>query len=204
MLADIVKTQEQPNQVSRIGYYNKSMEIIHEQYNQILQMLGKTNLQGTSDVGTCTQGPISGSVNQIQSSNTARNSFKISVGSHDWIVDSGATNHITYKSDMLFDKKSMPSNSYNQVYLPNGDKTTVSHTWSCNINEHERVEDVLVIPKFKNNLLSLSKITKSRNCSVSFFPDFFVFRDLYNGQVKVIGKNLMEVIFSLLQNQGKS
>ena len=35
VLADIVKTQEQPNQVSRIGYYNKSMEIIHEQYNQI-------------------------------------------------------------------------------------------------------------------------------------------------------------------------
>lgn len=29
--------------------YSKGMEVIHEQYSQILNMLGKSNLQGTSD-----------------------------------------------------------------------------------------------------------------------------------------------------------
>jgi len=89
-------------------------------------MLGKTNLQGTQDMGTSTQGQISGSGNSIQSSNTAGNSFKLTVGTHDWIVDSGATNHMTYKSDMLVQKKSIPLNNCNQVYLPNGDTTIVT------------------------------------------------------------------------------
>lgn len=66
-----VKNQEQTNHFSRNVDYNKGMEVIHEQYNQILHMLGKTNLQGTQDMGTSTQGQISGSGNSIQSSNTA-------------------------------------------------------------------------------------------------------------------------------------
>ncbi|KAG5621567.1 hypothetical protein H5410_006785 [Solanum commersonii] len=67
-----VKTQEQGNHFSRNLSYNRGMKVIHEQYNQILHMLEKTNLQGTLDMGiSSTQGPISGSVNSKQSSNTA-------------------------------------------------------------------------------------------------------------------------------------
>jgi len=77
-------------------------------------------------MSTSTHGPISGSANSMQSSNTACNSFKLTVGTHDWIVDSGATSHMTYKSDMLVQKKSIPLNNCDQVYLPNGDTTTVT------------------------------------------------------------------------------
>lgn len=170
-----VKYQEHTTHFSGNMDYNKGMEVIHEQYNQILHMLGKTNLQGTSDMTTSSQGPINDSANSIQSSNTAGNSLKLTVGTHDWIVDSGATNHMTYKSDMLVQKKSIPPNNSNQVYLPNGHTTTVTHTGSCNITEHDNIDNELVIPEFKNNLLSVSKLTRDLYCSVSFFPDFFCF-----------------------------
>ncbi|KAG5597681.1 hypothetical protein H5410_038913 [Solanum commersonii] len=72
-----VKYQEHTTHFSGNMDYNKGMEVIHEQYNQILHMLGKTNLQGTSDMTTSSQGPINDSANSIQSSNTAGNSLKL-------------------------------------------------------------------------------------------------------------------------------
>lgn len=204
MLSSPVKTQEKANQYSRSMDYNKGMEVIHEQYNQILHMLGKTNLQGTSEANTSTQGPINDNFNSIQSSHTAGNNLKLIVGTHDWIVDSGVTNHITYKIDILLQKKSIPVNNCNKVDLPNRYATTVTHTGSCNITEHDNVKNVLVILEFKNNLLSVSKLTKDISCSVSFFYKFFVIQDLYNGKVKVIGKESNGHYFLPVSNHRKN
>ena len=41
---------------------------------------------------------------------------------------------------------------------------------------------------FKHNLLSVSQLTKDLHCFASFYPDFFLFQDLYTGKVKGIGK----------------
>ena len=41
---------------------------------------------------------------------------------------------------------------------------------------------------FKHNLLSVSQLTKDLHCFSSFYPDFFLFQDLYTGKVKGIGK----------------
>lgn len=41
---------------------------------------------------------------------------------------------------------------------------------------------------FKFNLLSVHKLTKELNCSVSFFPTYCVFQDLLSGKVKGIGE----------------
>lgn len=51
-----------------------------------------------------------------------------------------------------------------------------------------QVDQVLYVPDFKFNLLSVSKLTKALSCSVNFFPDFCVFQDLYNGRVREIGR----------------
>ena len=36
----------------------------------------------------------------------------------------------------------------------------------------------LHVPSFTANLLSISRITRDLNCSVTFFPSFYVFQDL--------------------------
>ena len=40
------------------------------------------------------------------------------------------------------------------------------------------LESVLHVPNFATNLLSVSSIIKSMNCSVTFFPTHCVFQDL--------------------------
>ena len=50
------------------------------------------------------------------------------------------------------------------------------------------LRQVLCIPDFKFNLMSVSKVTKDLNCCVTFFPHYCVFQDLSSGKVRVTGK----------------
>ncbi|KAH0723558.1 hypothetical protein KY289_006602 [Solanum tuberosum] len=74
------------------------------------------------------------------------------------------------------------------VNLPTGDKAEISHIGEACMFNSETVKGVLVVPDFKFNLLSVSKITKELSCFVSFYPDFCVFQDLCSGRVKGIGR----------------
>ena len=75
-----------------------------------------------------------------------------------------------------------------EVFLPNGDTTKVTHVDSCDLSTRSQITNVLHLPDFKYNLLSVSKITKELGCSVSFFPDFCVFQELYIGKVKEVSR----------------
>lgn len=60
--------------------------------------------------------------NSIQSSlstNTIGNTMNLIVGVHDWIVDQGATNHMTSNPNMPVQKKPHSLGTPNQVDLPN-------------------------------------------------------------------------------------
>ncbi|CAN1181509.1 hypothetical protein LINPERHAP2_LOCUS35439 [Linum perenne] len=73
----------------------------------------------------------------------------------DWIVDSGATDHIACSIEFL-DNYQVVSDSH--VSLPNGESVPITHIGSVMINNRLRLTDVLVIPSFKFNLLSISKL----------------------------------------------
>ena len=55
------------------------------------------------------------------------------------------------------------------------------------------MHNVMYIPEFKHNLLSVSKLTMELNCSVHFYPDFCSFHDLFSGRVKGIGKHVQDL-----------
>jgi len=74
------------------------------------------------------------------------------------------------------------------VSLPNGEVAYVTHTGSCSISPRSVITNVFHIPEFKYNLLSVSQMTKELGCSVTFFPHFCVFQELYTGKVREIGK----------------
>uniref|UniRef100_A0A3Q7GJ35 Uncharacterized protein n=1 Tax=Solanum lycopersicum TaxID=4081 RepID=A0A3Q7GJ35_SOLLC len=80
------------------------------------------------------------------------------------------------------------ANADNKVHLPTGHIVSVAYTGSSKIFSDNSISNVLVLPEFKFNLLSVSRLTRELKCSVSFFPDFCIFQDLSNGMVKGIGR----------------
>ena len=73
-----------------------------------------------------------------------------------WIVDSGATCHMTSKFENLDKISRNNKNTERKVYLPNGQTTLVTQSGACMISANEELENVLVVPELKHDLLSVS------------------------------------------------
>ncbi|CAL9024038.1 unnamed protein product, partial [Prunus brigantina] len=104
--------------------------------------------------------------------------------SKDWIIDSGATDHITSSPDLLHTSASHPSS----VELPNGSRVDIISTGSLKINSDLVIKDVLSVPSFNVNLLSVSKITRDLHCTIIFHPGFCILQDLTTKKVIGLGK----------------
>jgi hypothetical protein len=74
------------------------------------------------------------------------------------------------------------------VTVANGNKTQILGTGTTNLL-NENVKDVLYLPDFNSNLLSVRKITQDLNCDVIFSPNKVTFQD------RVTGKKIGEGIF---------
>ena len=65
-----------------------------------------------------------------------------------------------------------------QVSLPNGSHAKITRIRSTHLSNNLYVKDVLRVPSFHVNLLSVSQLTSALNCSIHFFPTFCVLQDL--------------------------
>ncbi|KAH0675256.1 hypothetical protein KY285_023057 [Solanum tuberosum] len=139
-----------------------------EQYAQILGMLNKE---------------VAG---HQASAHMAGASLRASNANPSWIVDTGATNHMVEDSHLLTDHTKVGNTG--KVQLPNGESTEITHVGNSHLAGGDVLKDVLCVPTFKFNLLSVSKATKQLNCCASFYPDFCTFQDLSDGRVKMIGR----------------
>lgn len=82
-----------------------------------------------------------------------------------WILDSGATDHICSSLSFFV--------SYHEirpihVQLPNGSNVLASHLGSILISPNFLLHNVLHIPSFAYNLISVTKLTSSITCMLSF------------------------------------
>jgi len=91
-----------------------------------------------------------------------------------WIVDSGATTHITCFLEFLFNFKFLKNKL---VLLPNGTRVQVVGTGSVRINSRIVLHNVLYIPSFHVNLISVPKITPNYKIGVLFEDTFVLFQD---------------------------
>ncbi|XP_019229657.1 PREDICTED: uncharacterized protein LOC109210660 [Nicotiana attenuata] len=157
-----VHTQQQP-----APYFTQ------EQYQQIVQLLNKG-----ADEGPSARAATAGKLIALLSNHVNPNC----------IIDSGASNHMTSTLEMLSPCQSISSQKGSKVHLPTGDVASITHIGKASVLNNQDINNVLYIPEFKYNLLLVSKPTKELQCLVAFFPDFCIFQDLYNGQVKGIGK----------------
>lgn len=93
-----------------------------------------------------------------------------------WIIDSGASDHMT-DSHHLFSTYT-PCAGNIKVKIADGSLSTVAGKWSIQISKSITLNSVLHVPNLSCNLLSVSQLTKKSNCSVEFFPSYCVFQDL--------------------------
>lgn len=73
-----------------------------------------------------------------------------------WIVDSGASDHMTYNLDSL--QHCTPFLANSKINLPTGDNVVISHVGKVSLAPGLVLDKVLYVPAFKHNLLSVQKL----------------------------------------------
>lgn len=87
----------------------------------------------------------------------------------DWVLDSGATYHKS--CDMfLFDDYKVVSSGEHRITIPDGNKVQVTHIGSTIVNGVS-LQEVLYVPGFKFNLISIPKLCKDLNYEVIFIAN---------------------------------
>lgn len=96
--------------------------------------------------------PVAPQANIASASASDFASGLLPVAPNRWIIDSGATHHITSSSKLL--TKTNEHSSLPPVSLPSGDKTV---TGSIRFNDSVCLNNVLCVPSFDVDLLSVGK-----------------------------------------------
>lgn len=104
----------------------------------------------------------------------------------DWVVASRATEHITYRTDLLENKRKVSCEA--PVIIPNGEAVPVLGRGDYTLPGGVKIKGVLHVPTFNCNLLSVSRLTKNLQCAVTFFPDFCVMQGLRSRNLIGAGK----------------
>jgi hypothetical protein len=117
---------------------------------------------------------------QLPSTHTKEESGKVFHTStlssrNEWIIDSGATDHMTF--DKLWLQSFKPSEQY-IISSANGTSSSVNGEGSVILTENISLDSVLVVPTLNYNLLSVAQITLALQCIVIFLPNLCVFKDI--------------------------
>ena len=82
-----------------------------------------------------------------------------------WIIDTGASHHMTGTYECLTDLRSITPCP---VGLPNGEETMALKEGTVNLGEKLKLRHVLFVPKLKCNLISVSQLVDDSNFVVQF------------------------------------
>ena len=92
-----------------------------------------------------------------------------------WIVDSGATDHMTFDSRQV---STLRPSSQKIVSTANSNTTPVIREGSLTLTDTLNLDSVLVVPSLDYNLFLVSQITAALSCIVIFWSEFCVFKDI--------------------------
>lgn len=95
-----------------------------------------------------------------------------------WFPDTGATSHITADAGKL--QSLVPYYGPEKIMVGNGDLLDITHVGTASINVGNgllHLDNVLVVPQIKQNLLSVSQLTSDQPYIFEFSLSGFVIKD---------------------------
>lgn len=101
-----------------------------------------------------------------------------------WIIDTGASDHMTFNQNLLT-KTTKPS-KHILVTLPDGTSKPVLQTGQVTLAPNFNLQNVLYVPDFRFNLLSVSQLVSHNNLCVIFFSDTCIFQDLTTNKIVAV------------------
>ncbi|KAK4477741.1 hypothetical protein RD792_017002 [Penstemon davidsonii] len=110
-------------------------------------------------------------------------------GSPNWLVDSGASHHVTNDLQNLALHSNYDGNE--DLQIGDGKNLAITHTGSTSLPSSSSsflLNDVLYVPSMKKNLVSVYKLCCTNNVSVEFSPFSFVVKDFRTGAHLMEGK----------------
>lgn len=118
------------------------------------------------------------------------------LSSSTWIIDSGASSHISHDLK-YFSSFTLTSNKF--VVVPNNTKISVSGIGHITLSPSLILKNVLYIPSFHVNLISVSCLLNTSCYSLSFTNADFLIQD--KSQQRVIGKGSLAHGLYVLHNE---
>ena len=155
------------NQLSEADKGRPTVALLEAQLKQLLSFLNNQDEDSSSKANVVTKPGLS------------------KVTSRNWIVDSGPIDRTTSSSKLLHKDKTclLPP-----VLLLSGKKMNIVTKGSLTLNSIYYLHDMLSMPTFKVDLISVSHLTRGLNCSVTFFPYWCILQDLATRRTIGLGK----------------
>lgn len=94
---------------------------------------------------------------------------KTPTNSNEWIVDLGESDHMTASLTNLLNVKRAPPNF--TINLPTGATSKISHIVDLILKSGLKLLNVLYVPQFTHNLLSINKLAQDNTCDVVEMSD---------------------------------
>lgn len=102
-----------------------------------------------------------------------------------WIMDTGATNHICEVKDKFVCLK--PLTKPILIHLRDGTTKPVKFCGDIHLHRTFCLKNVLYIPSFKHNLLSVSRLTKINYIKLTFYPTHCELQDQRTSEIVAVG-----------------
>jgi hypothetical protein len=93
-----------------------------------------------------------------------------------WVLDSGATDHMTGNQILLNNYRTIDGTEY--FTIANNDKVKIKGWGMIIIFEKWFLQDIFYVEKYSVNPLSISKLSRDLNCEIIFQEKYVIFQDL--------------------------
>ena len=97
------------------------------------------------------------------------------VSHSEWIIDSGATNYMTFDNNHIQSIKSLDQHIVSTTY---GTFSPMLGEGSISLTKNLNLDSGLVVPSLNHNLFFVGQITLPLNCVMIFLPNLCVFKDI--------------------------
>ncbi|CAL1397253.1 unnamed protein product [Linum trigynum] len=160
------------NATSTTDAPQEEFKLTKDDYDRLMKLMTSTSQQSTGSSfsgGTFCSNPPQPS-GKYSLSNQVTSPYN-----ETWILDTGASDHIVCSLNHLINHRPI-----NAVYItfPTGKQVQSTHVGTVHYIAGLILEEVLFVPQFIFNLVSVSKLTKNKPLCLTFFSDVCLIQDM--------------------------